>query len=105
MNQKNERRGALRHDVMWPAIVSNVPSSGHNFSETVTIENLSSSGAYFYFKTMIKIGDLLDLRIDIGHMVTKVLAYVVRTEKRENGYGIGVCFKSAFTCSEPIVIE
>lgn len=100
LEQNADKRASSRSFVRCQGTVSSVAVLGHGLPEPITIENLSTGGAFFYFKTPLRKGHRLKMNIDMEQMVVEVSAHVVRTVYREEGYGVAVSFRSFFGKSE-----
>jgi len=83
-----ERRYSIRHGLKWETIVHGNDSSGANFDEIGVIENLSSTGAFFYINHRVAIGSQLDLAIKLPFKKASWMNYTARVIRVEEQSGI-----------------
>ena len=84
-----ERRNSIRHGLKWETLVIGNDVSGANFDESGVIENLSSTGAFFYLSKRVPVGSQLDLAIKLPFKKENWMKYSARVvrieEKSANG--------------------
>jgi c-di-GMP-binding flagellar brake protein YcgR len=103
--QANRRR-EWRFDLPLPTvIVGNLPH-GEKFEESTTLENISSTGAYFCLDSGVVVGSKLNLMIDLPPQLTggkevklKLGGITVRLEepdRKEKKQGVAIRFSKDF---------
>ena len=100
----NERRAARRFEVGWDLAVEGTDQGGKRFSEAGTLQNLSSSGAFFLLPKRVKLGTTLEVEIRVPMKEKSWMKYsarIVRVKKQDSDYGVAVCFATA----RPVFIE
>lgn len=88
-----ERRNSIRHGLRWKTIVHGNDSKGANFDEIGVIENLSSTGAFFYISRRVPVGSQLDLAIQLPFKKESWMNYsarVIRIEEQPSNSGLRV---------------
>ena len=68
---KIERRGEWRFELPLSAIIEGKLPDGKKFQENVTLENISSGGAYFSLDSGVIVGSNLNLVIDVPSKLSK----------------------------------
>lgn len=68
---KIDRRGEWRFDLPLSAKVEGKLPGGKKFQEDVTLQNISSGGAYFSLDSGVIVGSKLNLMIDIPSELTE----------------------------------
>jgi hypothetical protein len=92
-----ERRGSARRSLKWKATINGNDSNGVSFDEEGVIENLSSTGAFFYLKREVAVGAKLDLAILLPFQKENWMKYsaeVVRVEQVPQKIGVGIRFQN-----------
>ena len=87
-----ERRNSIRHGLRWETLVIGNDVTGANFDESGVIENLSSSGAFFYLNKRVPVGCQLDLAIKLPFKKENWMKYsarVVRIEEKSGNGNVG----------------
>lgn len=90
-----ERRGSVRRNLKWRAQINGNNANGIRFGEEGVIENLSSTGAFFYLNNRVEIGTRLDLSILLPFQQENWMNYsaeVVRVEEMPQKIGVGIRF-------------
>ena len=65
------RRREKRFDLPLLAVVEGLLPDGTPFSEKTTLDNISSTGAFFYLNSAIVIGSKIKLLIDVPRKLTE----------------------------------
>jgi hypothetical protein len=81
----------------WKATINGNDSDGVRFDEEGVIENLSSTGAFFYLNRRVEIGAKLDLAILLPFQKENWMRYtaeVVRVENVPYKIGVGIKFNT-----------
>ena len=95
---KEERRAARRFEVGWDLAVEGTDQRGRSFSQAGTLQNLSSSGAFFILPKRVKLGTTLELEIRVPMKGTSWMKYsgkIVRVKQQGSDYGVAVSFATA----------
>ena len=90
-----ERRRARRFKVGWEVSVKGTDDFGLSFDETGVLENLSSTGAFFYLTKPLRIGAKLEVSIKVPFRRENWMKYsaeVVRIESSTKRIGIAMKF-------------
>ena len=93
-----ERRVARRFEVTWAVVIKGKDQAGTRFDETGTLQNLSSSGAFFFLPKQVRLGARLDVEIRVPmkkHSWMKYSAKVVRVNRQKSNFGVAVSFPTA----------
>ena len=99
-----ERRVARRFEVTWAVVIKGKDQAGARFDETGTLQNLSSSGAFFFLPKRVRLGARLEVEIRVPMKEQSWMKYsakVVRVNRQESNFGVAVSFPTA----RPIFIE
>lgn len=86
-----ERRSDCRFKLELPAIIHGESSDGSRFTEKTTLENLSSTGAYFFLENQLLEPAELQLHIDPKRSGLTASVRIVRCQSRGNKKEVGVC--------------
>jgi hypothetical protein len=92
-----ERRGSERRSLKWKATINGSDSTGTSFGEEGVIENLSTTGAFFYLSRKVEIGAQLNLAIRLPFQKENWMNYsaeVVRVEDLSHRIGVGIKFQN-----------
>lgn len=90
-----ERRRARRFRVGWDINVKGTDDAGLSFDEAGVLENLSSTGVFFYLTRPLRIGTKLEVSIKIPFRRENWMKYsaeVVRIESGTRRIGIAMKF-------------
>lgn len=90
-----EQRRGKRFHVDWPVRVEGVGESGATFTETGTLENISSGGALLLLHKLLKPGDRLEVVITLplkSGKTMKFSACVVRVQMQAVSFGAALKF-------------
>ncbi len=90
-----ERRRARRFTVGWEVSVKGMGDDGLSFDEAGVLENLSSTGAFFYLTRPLRIGAKLEVSIKVPFRRENWMRYsaeVVRIESGRRRIGIAMKF-------------
>lgn len=90
-----ERRRARRFTVGWDINVKGTDDFGLSFDEAGVLENLSSTGAFFYLTKPLRIGAKLEVSIKVPFRRENWMKYsaeVVRIESSTKRIGIAMRF-------------
>jgi len=103
---KIDRRGEWRFDLPLTAKVEGKLPNGKKFQEDVTLQNISSGGAYFSLDSGVIVGSKLNLVIDIPSELTEgkklklcLGGLTIRLEKptqKEKKQGVALRFHKKF---------
>jgi hypothetical protein len=88
-----DRRISTRHSLHWQIEVEGKDNLGLPFHETGVVENLSSSGAFFFINHQVDLGAKISLSIKLpvqNESWMKYTAKVIRVEQGDAKIGIGV---------------
>ena len=88
-----DRRISARHRLHWQIEVDGNDSLGRPFHETGIVEDLSSSGAYFYLNHQVNLGADISLSIRLpvqNDSWIKYHAKVIRVEPGDGKVGVGI---------------
>ena len=89
-----ERRRARRFTVGWDIIVKGTDDAGLIFDEAGVLENLSSTGAFFYLMRPLRIGAKLEVSIKVPFRRENWMKYSAEVVRIESGtMRIGVAMK------------
>ena len=109
-DMKLNRRKEWRLELPLKAVVEGTLPDGEKFIENTMLENISSTGAYFFLNSIITIGTKLDLFIDLPSKMTegkKLRLYLggeaVRLEKldeKDKKQGVALRFSEEFKSEE-----
>ena len=101
-----DRRGEWRFELPLSAIVEGKLPSGKIFKEDVTLENISSGGAYFCLDSGVIVGSKLNLVIDVptelseeGKLKLSLGGHTIRLErsdKKSKKQGVALRFHKRF---------
>jgi PilZ domain len=92
---RQERREARRFDAAWEVSITGTDSSGSSFSETGTLENLSSTGAFLFLNRKFEVGERVEVLIKLPFKRDNWMKYsaeIVRVEAVPSKIGIGMRF-------------
>jgi pilus assembly protein TadC len=92
-----ERRRARRFTVGWDISVKGTDDAGLSFDEAGVLENLSSTGAFFYLTKPLRIGAKLEVSIKVPFRRENWMKYsaeVVRIESGTRRIGIAMKFNT-----------
>ena len=92
-----ERRMSVRHSLKWQATIEGRDTGGVRFDEEGVIENLSTTGAFFYISRPVQVGTHLNLEIRLPLKKENWMKYsaeVVRVEPANSRIGVGIKFDS-----------
>ncbi|MEW6125814.1 MAG: PilZ domain-containing protein [Acidobacteriota bacterium] len=105
-----DRRNSVRHILHWQIDIDGRDSFGRLFHESCVMEDLSSTGAFFYLNHKVEVGTEVSLAIKLPTTLATHMRYtakVVRIEERSateeiamrvadmpQRFGIGVRFDS-----------
>lgn len=90
-----ERRKARRFNAAWEVSVRGADPSGSSFSETGTLENLSSTGAFLFLTRKFEVGERVDVLIKVPFKRENWMKYsaeIVRVEAAPPRVGVGMRF-------------
>ena len=90
-----ERRRARRFRVGWDINVKGTDDAGLGFDEAGVLENLSSTGVFFYLSRPLRIGTKLEVSIKVPFRRENWMRYsaeVVRIESGSRRIGIAMKF-------------
>lgn len=90
-----ERRRARRFRVGWDINVKGTDDAGLSFDEAGVLENLSSTGVFFYLPMPLRIGARLEVSIKVPFRRENWMKYsaeVVRIESGAKRIGIAMRF-------------
>ena len=89
-----ERRRARRFTVGWDVTVKGTDDVGQSFDEVGVLENLSSTGAFFYLTRPLRIGAKLEVSIKVPFRRENWMKYSAEVVRIESGARrIGVAMK------------
>ena len=89
-----ERRRARRFTVGWDVTVKGTDDAGQSFDEVGVLENLSSTGAFFYLTRPLRIGAKLEVSIKVPFRRENWMKYSAEVVRIESGARrIGVAMK------------
>src|ERR1041384_3889925 len=94
---QEERRTARRFEVKWDIAVGG-DQRGKRFIETGSLQNLSSTGAFFLLPKRLKLGETIEDEIRVPMKEKSWMQYsteVVRVQKHESQFGVAVNFATA----------
>ena len=89
----SERRHSIRHGLRWQTVIHGNDVGGEHFDELGVIENISSTGAFFYINRRVQIGSQLDLAIKLPFKKESWMKYtarVIRVEEQPAKTGVAV---------------
>ena len=92
-----ERRRARRFRVGWDINVKGTDDAGLTFDEAGVLENLSSTGVFFYLTRPLRIGTKLEVSIKVPFRRENWMKYsaeVVRIESGARRIGVAMKFDS-----------
>ncbi|HVF88548.1 MAG TPA: PilZ domain-containing protein [Blastocatellia bacterium] len=92
---RQERRKARRFDATWEVSVRGTDRTGSIFNETGSLENLSSTGAFFFLTRRFEVGEKIDILIKIPFKRENWMKYsaeIVRVVAADPKTGVGVRF-------------
>ena len=95
---RQERRKARRFNTTWEALIQGTDPSGSIFSETGSLENLSSTGAFIFLTRRFEVGERVDIRIKIPFKRDNWMRYsaeIVRVETDAPRVGVGMRFDTS----------
>jgi hypothetical protein len=99
-----ERRIARRFEVTWAIAIKGKDQAGKRFDEAGTLQNLSSTGAFFFLPIPVRPGARIVVEIRLPMKEKSWMQYsakVVRVKRQKSNFGVAVSFATA----RPIFVE
>jgi len=102
----SDRRKEWRFEIPLEAIAKGKLPKGIKFKEKTTLENISSTGAYFCLDSGITVGSKINLVIDLPPKLTEgkktklslggLTVRLNKSDKKDKKQGIALCFDEEF---------
>jgi PilZ domain len=95
---RRERRSARRFRIGWSILIKSTDNEGLDFDEPGELEDLSSSGAFFYSARSLKPGTRLEVRLRVPFKKDNWMIYsgeVVRVRSANLAFGVAVKFHNS----------
>lgn len=109
---QTNRRREWRFDLPLPTVIEGNLPHGEKFEESTTLENISSTGAYFCLDSGVVVGSKLNLMIDLPRQLTggkevklKLGGITIRLEepdRKEKKQGVAIRFSKDFKFIEKV---
>jgi len=105
-NIVKNRRKEWRFEIPLEAIAKGKLPKGIKFKEKTTLENISSTGAYFCLDSGITVGSKINLVIDLPPKLTEgkktklslggLTVRLKKSDKKDKKQGVALCFDEEF---------
>ena len=81
-----DRRNSVRHILHWQIDIEGRDSFGRTFQESCVMEDLSSTGTFFYLNHKVDVGARVSLAIKLPTKLDTQMQYTARVIRIEDRY-------------------